>query len=260
MTNASGELLLDREDTIAVLTLNRPSAGNSLTPGLILELGEALASLRDDPGTSVIVITGSGDRAFCAGTDLRGGPDQTSFEDQFGPTPQHLSRGMKIWKPVIAAINGYAIGGGFELALSCDLRYAASSASFALPEVRLGTMPGAGGTQRLVRQAPFAIAMEVLLLGERWDATRIRDAGLLNGIFEPEELLEGVLAIARRVAQNAPLSTKAIKQAVTRGAHLELGEALELERTLFNMLRDTEDRREGRAAFAEKREPKFRGR
>lgn len=260
MTQAPGELLVDHEDRVAILTLNRPSAGNSLTPALILELGEALAELRDDPTTSVIVITGSGDRAFCAGTDLRGSPDGTAFEDQFGPVPQHLSRGMEIWKPVIAAVNGYAIGGGFELALSCDLRYAASSATFALPEVRLGSMPGAGGTQRLLRQAPFALAMEMLLLGERWDAARVRDAGLLNGVCEPEQLLGTVLEVAGRLARNAPLSTKAIKQAVARGRHLELGAALGLERTLFNLLRDTEDRHEGRAAFAEKREPNFHGR
>jgi enoyl-CoA hydratase/carnithine racemase len=260
MSEGSGELIVERTDRVAVLTLNRPAAGNSLTPGLILELGDALAEAREDPTVSVIVITGSGDRAFCAGTDLRGSPDGTAHDDQFGPAPQHLSRGMEIWKPIIAAINGYAIGGGFELALSCDLRYAATSATFALPEVRLGTMPGAGGTQRLVRQAPFALAMELLLLGDRWGADRVRDAGLLNGVCEPGALMSTVLDVAGKIAQNAPLSVKAIKQAVARGRHLELGEALGVERTLFNLLRDTEDRQEGRAAFAEKRAPDFHGR
>ncbi|EAR23696.1 Enoyl-CoA hydratase/isomerase [marine actinobacterium PHSC20C1] len=254
------ELLSDRDGSVAILTLNRPSAGNSLTLGLIDELGRALADLREDPAVAVIVITGSGDRAFCAGTDLKDAPPVTPWDDQFGVTPHHLSRGMEVWKPVIAAVNGYAIGGGFELALSCDLRYASSSATFSLPEARLGTMPGAGGTQRIIRQAPHALAMELLLLGERWDAARILAAGLLNGVCEPSELMATTMDVAHRVARNAPLSLRAIKQAVSRGRHLELGAALTLERTLFNLLRNTEDRKEGRAAFAEKRDPEFRGR
>lgn len=260
MSQGDSELLIDRNGAVAVLTLNRPSAGNSLTPTLISTLGEALAECRDDDGVAVIVITGSGDRAFCGGTDLRGAPDATAFEDQFGVTPMHLSRGMQLWKPVIAAVNGYAIGGGFELALSCDLRYASSTATFALPEARIGSMPGAGGTQRIIRQAPYALAMELLLSGDRWDARKIERAGLVNEVCEPEDLMPRVLDVAQRIARNAPLSLKAIKQAVYRGQHLELSAGLALERTLFNLLRDTEDRKEGRAAFAEKREPRFTGR
>lgn len=257
---AGKELIVDRDGPIAVLTLNRPQAGNSLTPELINQLGEALVDCRDDGGVRVIVITGSGDRAFCAGTDLRGAPDTTAFDDQFSDPPKHLSRGMQMWKPVIAAVNGYAIGGGFELALSCDLRFASTTATFALPEAKIGSMPGAGGTQRIVRQAPYALAMELLLTGDRWSAERVEKAGLINEVCTPEELMTRVLDVAKKIAQNAPLSLQAIKQAVNRGQHLELSAGLALERTLFNLLRDTEDRKEGRAAFAEKRDPRFIGR
>lgn len=256
----AAELLVEREGAVGILTLNRPHAHNSLTQTLITTLGEALAEFREDPAIAVIVITGAGEKAFCSGMDLRGAADATAFDDQFGVPPQHLSRGMEIWKPVIAAINGYALGAGFELALSCDLRYASATATFALPEVRIGSMPGAGGTQRIIRQAPHALAMELLLTGDRWDASRIRDAGLLNGVVPPEELRHTVLETAQRIADNAPLALRAVKQAVVRGRHLPLAEGLTLERTLFNLIRDTEDRAEGRAAFAEKRPPVFHGR
>lgn len=261
MTEGSiAELLVERDGAVGILTLNRPHAHNSLNSTLIATLGEALSEFREDPAIAVIVITGAGDKSFCSGMDLRGAPDVTALEDQFSPPPQHLSRGMEVWKPLIAAVNGYALGAGFELALSCDLRYASSTATFGLPEVRIGSMPGAGGTQRIIRQAPHALAMELLLTGDRWDAQRIRDAGLINGVVPPEELRGTVLEIAHRIGDNAPLAIQAVKQAVARGRHLPLAEGLILERTLFNLIRDTEDRAEGRAAFAEKRPPVFRGR
>jgi len=260
VTDTEPQLLVDRDGSVGVLTLNRPAAHNSLTTALIGELGEALVRYRDDPSIQVIVITGAGERAFCSGMDLRGAPASTVFDDQFGVPPLHLSRGMELWKPVIAAVNGYALGAGFELALSCDLRYASTNATFALPEVSIGSMPGAGRTQRIIHQAPTALAMELLLTGDRWDALRIQQAGLLNGVVEPAELLPTAIETAQRIARNAPLSLQAVKQAVWRGSHLPLAEALTLERTLFNLIRDTEDRAEGRAAFAEKRPPVFRGR
>ncbi|WP_292732541.1 MULTISPECIES: enoyl-CoA hydratase-related protein [unclassified Microbacterium] len=260
MTEAVGEVLVERDGAVGLLTLNRPAARNSMTPRMIDELGNALGEFRDDSDIAVVVITGAGDRAFCSGMDLRGTPPTSSFEDQFGVPPQHLSRGMEFWKPVIAAVNGYALGAGFELALSCDLRYASSTASFGLPEVGIGSMPGAGGTQRIIRQAPWALAMELLLTGDRWDAHRIERAGLLNGVVAPTELIATAMDVAHRIARNAPLSLQAVKQAAWRGRHLPLPEALSLERTLFNLIRDTEDRAEGRAAFAEKRPPVFRGR
>ena len=253
------ELLIDRDGPVAVLTLNRPHAGNSLTIELINELGKALVDCRDDDGVRAVVITGSGERAFCAGTDLRSAPNTTAFDDQFSDPPLHLSRGFQLWKPVIAAVNGYAIGGGFELALSCDLRYASSTATFSLPEAKIGSMPGAGGTQRLVRQAPHALAMELLLTGDRWGVEKAERAGLINDVYAPDELMPRVIEVAKKISRNAPLSIKAIKQAVSRGQHLELSAGLTIERTLFNLLRDTSDREEGRAAFAEKREPRFTG-
>ena len=261
MSRESGpELIVERDGKVGVLTLNRPFAHNSLTTSLIADLGVALGEFRDDDDILAIVLTGAGDKAFCSGMDLRGAAETTAFDDQFGVPPQHLSRGMEIWKPVVAAINGYALGAGFELALSCDLRYAADSATFALPEVRIGSMPGAGGTQRVIRQAPQAFAMELLLTGDRWEAARIREAGLLNGVVPAAELRATALEVAHRIAGNAPLAIRAVKQAVARGRHLSLADGLTLERTLFNLIRDTDDRAEGRAAFAEKRPPVFRGR
>ncbi len=254
------ELLVDRDGDVGILTLNRPQAHNSLTTSIIDVLGEALVEFRDDDSIRAVVLTGAGEKAFCSGMDLRGAPDTTAFDDQFGEPPRHLSRGMEFWKPVLAAINGYALGAGFELAMSCDLRYASTTATFALPEVKIGSMPGAGGTQRIIRQAPAALAMELLLTGDRWDAERIKDAGLLNGVVPAADLMSTTVDVAHRIAGNAPLSLRAVKQAVARGRHLPLADGLTLERTLFNLLRDTEDRAEGRAAFAEKRPPVFRGR
>lgn len=257
----SDQLLVERHGRTAVLTLNRPTVGNSLTPALIGELGMALIEMRDDPAVRAIVITGAGRHAFCTGTDLSSAASpSTAAQEQFAPPPVHLPRGLELWKPTVAAVNGMALGGGFELALACDLRYAAENATVGLPEVKIGSMPGAGGTQRLMRQIPQAWALELLLLGERWSAERALRAGLLNDVFAAAELLDRVVGIAERLAANAPLSVQAIKQAAFRGRHLALADGLALERTLFNLLRDTADRHEGRQAFAEKREPTFLGR
>lgn len=254
------ELLVHQEGAVGVLTLNRPQAGNSLTPALIDQLGSELVRFRDDDRIRVIVLTGTGEKAFCTGTDLSGAQTTTSTQDQFSVPPPHLARGLEIWKPVIAAVNGFALGGGFELMLACDLRYASSNAIFGLPEVTIGSIPGAGGTQRIIRQAPYALAMEMLLLGGRWNAEAVYRAGLINEICAPDQLMSHVLEIAKRLATNAPLSLRAIKQVVAHGQHMELGDAINLERSLFNLLRETGDRQEGRAAFAEKRPPFFQGR
>jgi E-phenylitaconyl-CoA hydratase len=254
------ELLKEMVDSTVVLTLNRPAKGNSLTSDLIDELGAALIEAREDSRVRCVVITGAGDRFFCTGSDLTGQPQIPATDDQFDVPPPHLSRGLELWKPTIAAINGMALGGGLELALACDLRFAAANASVGLPEPRLGTMPGAGGTQRLIRQIPQAWAMELLLTGERWDAERALRAGILNDVVDGASLRDRVLEVAGRIGANAPLAVQAIKQATARGQHLSLADGLTVERTLFNVLRDTQDRAEGRRAFAEKRDPVFEGR
>lgn len=253
-------LRTEQDGHVLILTLNRPQAANALTEDLIRRLGAALSSARADDSIRVIVITGAGDRAFCAGSDLRQATPVTAVTDQFLPPPQHLSRGMELLKPVIAAVNGYAVGGGFELALACDLRIAADTASFGFPEVAIGSMPGAGGTQRIVRQIPRALAMRLLLVGDRIDAATAHRWGLVSDVYAPGELRRAALELAAKVASNAPLSTQAIKQAVEIGADLPLSEAMRVERALFNLLRDTADRAEGRQAFLEKRPARFSGR
>jgi enoyl-CoA hydratase/carnithine racemase len=258
--DAEDELLVERIGHVLVLTLNRPQVANSLNAGLIGRLGEELTAARTDADVRAIVITGAGPKAFCAGTDLRDAAPVTAVEDQFAPPPLHLSRGLEVLKPVIAAINGYALGGGLELALACDLRIASTTASFGLPEPGIGTMPGAGGTQRLVRQLARAHAMHLLLTGDRIGAEQAERWGLVSALHPPDELRDAALDLAQRIAANGPLSMLGIKQAVTLGEGLPLAEAMRVERAIFNLLRDTADRAEGREAFREKRPPRFTGR
>ena len=256
-----GDLLLKEvSGHLLRLTLNRPEKHNSLTPELLELLGAALIEARDDDDVRVVLLTGAGDKAFCAGMDLRNVAPQATFVDQFGPAPVHLARGFELWKPVVAAINGYALGGGLELALACDIRIASDDASFGLPEVGIGSIPGAGGTQRLVRHIPQAAAMRMLLVGDRVDAQTAQRWGLVSDVVPARELLGAATDIAQRIAMNAPLSVQAVKQAAIAGADMALRDGLRLERTLFNLLRDTHDRTEGRTAFAEERAPRFEGR
>jgi enoyl-CoA hydratase/carnithine racemase len=253
-------LIVERDGGVLLLTLNRPSRLNALTSELIQMLGGAICDARDDDEIRVIVITGAGDRAFCSGTDLKDGPSVSGIADQLSSLPIHLSRGLEVFKPIVAAINGYALGGGLELALACDLRVASSSASFGFPEVGIGSIPGAGGTQRVIRQIPRALAMRMLLVGDRVGAELAQKWGLVSDVYAADELRGEAMRLAKRIASNAPLSTQAIKQAVSLGADLPLSEAMRFERAIFNLLRDTEDRVEGREAFREKRAPRFTGR
>ena len=256
-------LEFDVRGHVATVTLNRPEAMNAIDPELRAGLHDAWRRISSDDDIRVALLTGAGDRAFCAGADLKKTmpPAESHAARTFGSSePDHLLDGLDTDKPLVCAINGYAIGGGLELALACDIRIAASHAQFALAEVRVGSIPGAGGTQTLPRAIGRSMAMQMLLTGDRIDAQTALRCGLVSEILEPEDLLDRGREIAARIASNAPLSVRAVKRLVTRGEHVPVETGMEMERFVWGLLRDTEDRIEGRKAFQEKRDPEYRGR
>ena len=254
------------QDFVATVTLDRPEAMNSLDPESVQQLRDAWAEISRNDDVRVAVLTAAGDRAFCTGADLKKTmPPKESFAQlHYGSAGAEsfasvLSK-MHTDKPVIAAINGYALGGGLELALLCDVRIASSKAIFSLPEVCIGSIPGAGGTQRLIRAVGRSDAMMMLLTGERIDAAEALRIGLVSRVVEPDALQDAARALALKIAGNAPLAVAAVKRLARIGVELPLAAGLELEQHAFGVLRDSEDRIEGRMAFAEKRKPVFRGR
>lgn len=250
-------------DGVAIITLNRPEALNSIDPETRQELFEAWQKSAHDDAVRCVILTGAGEKAFCTGSDLKKTmpPKESPAQLTFGSTtPQHLLTGMEMDKPILCAINGYAMGGGMELALACDIRIASENAQFALSEVRIGSIPGAGGTQNLPRLIAQSDAMLMLLTGDRIDAQEALRINLVSKVVPAGELLECAMTISKRIAQNAPLSVRAVKRLVRDGKSLPLPQALALESYVFGMLRDTEDRIEGRRAFQEKRPPVYRGR
>jgi E-phenylitaconyl-CoA hydratase len=256
-------LLYEKRGGVAIVTLNRPEAMNSIDPETRLELREAWRQAAHDSEVGCIVLTGAGEKAFCTGSDLKKTmpPKESVAQLAFGPSESnHLLAGMDIDTPFICAINGYAMGGGMELALACDVRIASENAQFALSEVRIGSIPGAGGTQNLPRLIGRSDAMLMLLTGERFDAHEALRMGLISKVVPQAQLLDSALTIAGRIAQNAPLSVRAVKRLVRDGSSLPLDQAIAMESYVFSMLRDTEDRIEGRRAFQEKRLPVYRGR
>ncbi|WP_137917393.1 enoyl-CoA hydratase-related protein [Hydrogenophaga sp. 2FB] len=256
-------VLLDMRDGVAIVTLNRPEAMNAIDPDMRAELRQVWRRVSEDDTVRCAVLTGAGSTAFCTGSDLKKTmPPAESFAQlAFTGTGQEpMTAGMDMDTPIVCAINGHAFGGGLELALACDIRLASTNAQFALPEVRLGTLPAAGGTQRLPRLVSPSDAMMMLLTGDRFGAVEALRMGLVSEVLPPAELMESALAIARRIAQNAPLSVRAIKRLVRTGLEMPLDKALQTEYHVFGLLRDTEDRIEGRRAFQEKRTPVYRGR
>jgi enoyl-CoA hydratase/carnithine racemase len=252
---------------VVTITIDRPERRNAIDPPTTRALADAWRRFRDGGDLRVAVLTGAGSEAFCAGADLR------SIDDFYALTPAErlaraeaepglggLTRNLEVWKPVIAAINGYCLAGGFELALACDIRIAAETATFGLPEVTWGIMPGAGGTQRLPRLAPLGAALELVFTGERITAAEAHRLGIVNRVVSSPGLLPTALALAQRIARNGPVAVQAAKQAVYRGRHLPLDEALRLEQLLAEPVRQSEDAREGPRAFLEKRAPAFKGR
>lgn len=245
---------------IATIVLNRPETMNAIDP----ETGEALIQayerVNDDAAIHCLIVTGAGDKAFCTGSDLKKTmPPKQSFASlTFGAAAATAGR-RETDKPVICAINGYALGGGLELALSCDIRIASDNARFGLTEVRVGSIPGGGGTQRLPRTVGLSNAMYMLLTGDQVDAQEALRIGLVTRVVPLPQLRDEAMKIAARIAANAPLSVRAVKRLVKTGMDLPLRAALDHERFAFGLLRDTEDRIEGRRAFQEKRSPVYRG-
>lgn len=252
-------LLYEKRGRIAYITIDRPRALNSIDPQTFQELSEALVDFRDDNNSWVAIITGSGTRAFCVGADIREMlPVLGEIRNEWWRVPPTLFRGLELWKPTIAAINGHALGGGLELALGCDLRIAAESATFGFPEVTLGIIPGWGGTQRLIRAIPKAKAAEMIFFGERIDAQEAYRIGLVNKVVPPDQLLPTAEEWANRLCEIPPLAVRAAKEAMYKGIEMNLEEGLRLETKLMDFCVATEDHQEARQAFLEKRklEPK----
>jgi enoyl-CoA hydratase len=247
-------------EAVALLTLDRPEALNALSFALVDELGGLLAILDGDPACRAIVITGAGERAFAAGADIRelAGETPRSLRDA---DPFAVLDGIgELRTPVIAAVRGFALGGGCELAMACDMIVAGDDASFGQPEIRIGVIPGAGGTQRLARAIGKARAMELILTGRRIGAAEAASMGLVSLVVPAAETLDTALDLAGRIAAMPPLAVSAAKASVVAAQEHPLGQGLRLERARFEELFETEDQREGMVAFLEKRPPAWRGR
>jgi enoyl-CoA hydratase len=250
------------EDRVGTVTMNRPEARNAMNTRMMQELRDCFAGFYVDPGVAAcLILTGEG-AGFCSGADLkeRKGMTDETWRRQHAVVEQLMRALMDCPIPVIAAVNGAAYAGGMELALGCDFVYAAQSARFALTEVTLGIMPGAGGTQNLPRAMGTRRAMEVILTGAPFTAEQGEAWGLINKVTAPDKLMEEALATARRIAANAPISVRQAKQAVLRGSQMSIWDGLAFEIEAYNRMVPTEDRREGVLAYNEKRKPNFRGR
>ncbi|GGF49145.1 enoyl-CoA hydratase [Aliidongia dinghuensis] len=250
------------EDGIAVITINRPERRNALDAEHYAALSEAWQRVRDDDAIRVAVITGAGDKSFCAGADIKSfvGRDVELAELWLTQKGQLLNRGLEIWKPVIAAVNGACVGGGMTLLLATDIRVAVEGAVFSVAEVKRGIIAANGGTQRIMQQLPYAIAMEMLLTGESIDAETALRWGLVNKLVPAADLLSAALDYARRIAANAPLALQAAKELAIRSRDMDLPTGLRMEQLVNRILHHSEDTAIAKAAFAEKRQPQFKGR
>jgi enoyl-CoA hydratase/carnithine racemase len=256
-------VLVERDDRgVARVTLNRPEARNALSLATNRQLAEIAAELEADRAVRAVVLAGAGDKAFCAGADLKERKG-VAAEDS-GPYIDAISGGINAWArlsvPTVAAVNGFAFGGGMELALACDFRVASESAQFGLTEVRLGIMPGAGGSQRLPRLIGVARAKDLVLRGRRIGAAEALAVGLVSSVVPAAELDAAVDEIVTDLLACAPLSLRQAKKAIDRGVEVGIDEGLRIERDCYDVTLFSEDRDEGLLAFAEKRPPRFRGR
>ncbi len=251
-------IIYEESDLIATVTLNRPEARNAISAKMKDELKDVFASKLLDPGIRVVIITG-GKECFCAGADLKELP-LTGLLDRIVTRRDHPVHAVENFsKPVIAAVAGPAYGGGLEMALACDIRIAASNARFALSEIKLGVLPQAGGTQRLPRIVGVTNAKEMIYTGDPVDAGRALAIGLVSRVVEVENLMEEARALAEKIAARAPLALQMAKKAIDAGIRMDLDSALDFELACAAVLKETEDRKEGIAAFREKRKPDFKG-
>jgi len=254
-------LVYEKRDGIAFVTFNRPKVLNALNRKTIEELQHALLDARDDGAVRVVILTGSGDKAFVAGADINELAQQTAVNGkEFSIFGQGVLRLLEtMGKPSICAINGFALGGGCELALSCSMRIATKNAKLGQPEVKLGIIPGYGGSQRLARLCGKGVAHELCLTGEMITAEEAQRIGLVNQVYESAELLPAAEAMAKKIIEKAPLAVKYCMEAIERGVEMPLEEGLFLEATLFGLCCATDDMREGTTAFLEKRPAVFKG-
>jgi enoyl-CoA hydratase len=254
-------LLLERRGRVALLTINRPDKLNALNIKTRQEGAEALEELREDAGVRVVVITGAGDKSFVAGADIGEFAGRTAITQRDVMTGRSLFTAVDTFpKPVVAMINGFCLGGGCELAMSCDLRIASEKARFGQPEINLGIIPGGGGTQRLTRLVGESKAMELILTGEMIDAQTALSLGLVNRVVPHEELEAKTMELANLIAAKSPVALRMAKEAVKTAARSTLDEGLRREIDLFALCFSREDKDEGVSAFLEKRRPEFKGR
>jgi len=255
-------LLYEKKDGVAWITFNRPKVLNALNRKTMEELQAVLLNVRDDDAVRVLILTGAGEKAFVTGADInelaRNNPVEGKETSIFGQGVLRLLETMG--KPSICAINGFALGGGCELALACSIRLASKNAKLGQPEVKLGIIPGYGGSQRLARLCGRGFAHELCLTGEMIPAEEAQRIGLVNHLYEPAELLPAAEAMAKKIIEKAPLAVKYCMEAIERGAEMPQEEGLFLEATLFGLCCATEDMREGTRAFLEKRPGQFKGR
>ena len=252
-------LLVEEEPPVTVITLNRPSVLNALSPALVEELNDALAEAESSPEIRAVVLTG-GPRVFAAGADIGDMAERSPVEQLVRDQTGRWRGLVALTKPLVAAVNGYALGGGCEVALMCDLIVAGDSARFGQPEINLGIIPGAGGTQRWPRTVGKQVAMEVVLTGAPIGARRAYELGLVNKVVPAEMTIPIAKRLARQLAEKAPLAVRMAKEAVNKALETPLSEGLAGERRSFYFLFATEDQKEGMRAFLEKRKAAFRGR
>lgn len=253
-------ILVETRGHVGLITFNRPQALNALSSGLVADLGQALDGFEDDDGVRAVVITGS-EKAFAAGADIKEMADKTFVDCYVG---EFITKGWErittFRKPVIAAVAGYALGGGCEVAMMCDIIIAADTAKFGQPEITLGIIPGAGGTQRLTRAVGKAKAMDMVLTGRQMDAAEAERVGLVSRVVAPDNLLDEALKAAERIADmSLPVALMA-KESVNRAFESSLAEGIRFERRLFHAAFSLEDQKEGMTAFIEKRQPSFKNR
>uniref|UniRef100_A0A1A7WG25 Enoyl-CoA hydratase, mitochondrial n=1 Tax=Iconisemion striatum TaxID=60296 RepID=A0A1A7WG25_9TELE len=245
------------QSNVGFIQLNRPKALNALCDGLMMEMGRALDAFEADAEVGAIVITGS-ERAFAAGADIKEMQNRTFQECYGGNFLAHWNRVSTVKKPVIAAVNGFALGGGCELAMMCDIIYAGEKAQFGQPEILLGTIPGSGGTQRLTRAVGKSLAMELVLTGDKINAQEAKQSGLVSKIYPVDQLVSEAVKCGEKIASNSKLVSAMAKEAVNAAFELTLAEGCHLEKRLFHATFATDDRKEGMTAFVEKRKASFK--
>jgi enoyl-CoA hydratase len=254
-------ILLDIQEGVAIISINRPKALNALNPEVMEELGEALKQISKNKEVRVAILTGTGDKAFVAGADIAVMANQTPLEaKRFSASGQEVLLAMEALEiPIIAAVNGFALGGGTEIAMACDFIYASEKAKFGQPEISLGIIPGFGGTQRLARLVGKGWAKEMCLTGEMISAQLAKEIGLVNKVFPPEELMTAAMKTAKLMASKGRAALRAIKQVMNRGYDVDLRNGCAMEVDAFAIAFTSLDAKEGLTAFLEKRQPEFKG-